>query len=200
MIWRYRFVHCVPVRIREGCGTVAVHAWSSLRAEDEVCGVGQGKTEVDVEVGRVCLDPERSLSSTGTVVVTASCYSHQIASVEAWCGAEHEPTEGEEDRVENLDLVGEGRERGHRNEQDENSLYLRIRYAHPSSQALRNSMLLLTNRLRPESRSSRIRLSQMYHRFPSGPIVECSSSPSSNIEAICLRGYCPPSLWIGWLP
>ena len=37
---------------------VAVHAWSSIRARDEVCGLGQGTTEVDVEVGHLCLDLE----------------------------------------------------------------------------------------------------------------------------------------------
>ena len=52
------FVHCVlactsPVAVR-----VAVHAWSSILAEDGICGVGQGTTEVEVEVGRICLDLE----------------------------------------------------------------------------------------------------------------------------------------------
>jgi hypothetical protein len=45
MIWRNRFVHYVPVRIREGCST-----WveSSIRARDEASGVGQRMIEVDV--------------------------------------------------------------------------------------------------------------------------------------------------------
>jgi hypothetical protein len=48
------FVHCVLA-----CTSpVAVHAWSSILAEDGSCGVGQGTTEVDVEVGRICLDLE----------------------------------------------------------------------------------------------------------------------------------------------
>jgi hypothetical protein len=47
MTWRYRFVHCVPVRIIP----VAVHAGSSIRARDDASGVGQGITELDV--GRI---------------------------------------------------------------------------------------------------------------------------------------------------
>ena len=57
-----------------GCSTVAVHACSVFRARGEVCGVGEGMSEVGVVVGRFCLDPERSLSSTGTVFVTGSRY------------------------------------------------------------------------------------------------------------------------------
>src|SRR5918995_21576 len=36
MLWRYRFIHRVPGRI----SPVAVHAWSSIRALDEVPGLG----------------------------------------------------------------------------------------------------------------------------------------------------------------
>jgi hypothetical protein len=55
MIWWYRFVHRVPVRTSPVAVRVAVHAWSSNLAEDGICGVGQGTTEVEVEVGRICL-------------------------------------------------------------------------------------------------------------------------------------------------
>ena len=75
MILRSRFVHCVPACI----SPVAVHAGSSIRARDEVCGLGQGTSEVDV--GRFSME-SRSLSAAGTVGVTASCYSHWI--VRAW--------------------------------------------------------------------------------------------------------------------
>jgi hypothetical protein len=73
MIWRYQFVHCVLVRI----STVAEHSWPAIRGRDEVCGVGQGTTEVDVEVGRVCLDLKDLIVGRLTVVVVrVSCYSH----------------------------------------------------------------------------------------------------------------------------
>jgi hypothetical protein len=71
VIWACNFVHCVPVRT----SPVAVHAWSDIRARGEVCGVGEGMSEVGV-VGCLYLNPERSLSSAGTVFVTASRYSH----------------------------------------------------------------------------------------------------------------------------
>src|SRR5215207_8021697 len=45
MIWRYHFVHCVPVRI----SPVAVHRWSSARAREEVSGVSEGTTAVPAE-------------------------------------------------------------------------------------------------------------------------------------------------------
>jgi hypothetical protein len=71
MIRRSRFVHCVPT-----CTSpVAVHGWSATRARDEVCGLGQGTTEVDV--WRVCVDLEELVVGQHTVVVRASsCYSH----------------------------------------------------------------------------------------------------------------------------
>jgi hypothetical protein len=48
MIWRCHFVQSVPVCI----SPVAVHAWASPRARDEVSPVDQGMTEVDVGRGR----------------------------------------------------------------------------------------------------------------------------------------------------
>jgi len=71
-----RFVHCVLVRISPVAVRVAVHACSAIRARGEVHGVGEGMSEVGVIVGRLCLDLERSLSSTGTFFVKASRYSH----------------------------------------------------------------------------------------------------------------------------
>ena len=41
-------VHCVLACTSPVAVPVAVHAWSSIRAGDEVCGLGQGTTEVDV--------------------------------------------------------------------------------------------------------------------------------------------------------
>ena len=54
MIWRSHFVHCILARTSPVAVRVAVHAWSSIGARDEVCGVGKGMSEVSV-VGRVCL-------------------------------------------------------------------------------------------------------------------------------------------------
>jgi hypothetical protein len=42
-----------------------------------------------------------------------------------WHEAEDQPAEYQQDRVGDLDLIGEGRERGHRDEQYEDCLYLR---------------------------------------------------------------------------
>jgi len=53
MIWRYHFVHCVPVRTSPVAVRVAVHARSAIRAGGEVCGVGVGMSEVGVVVGRL---------------------------------------------------------------------------------------------------------------------------------------------------
>ncbi len=50
MIWRYRFVHCVPACTSPVAVRVAVHAGSSIRAGDQVSAVGQGTTEVGVVV------------------------------------------------------------------------------------------------------------------------------------------------------
>jgi hypothetical protein len=49
MIWRSHFVHFVPVRISPVAVRLAVHAGSSTRARGEVCGVGEGTSEVGVE-------------------------------------------------------------------------------------------------------------------------------------------------------
>jgi hypothetical protein len=43
-IWQSHFVQCVPARI----STVAVHSWPSIRARDELFGVGEEMTEVGV--------------------------------------------------------------------------------------------------------------------------------------------------------
>jgi hypothetical protein len=55
MICGSRFVQCVPVRASPVAVRVAVYAWSTTRARDEVCGVGQGMFEVGVVIWRVCL-------------------------------------------------------------------------------------------------------------------------------------------------
>jgi hypothetical protein len=49
-----------------------------MRARGEICGLGEGKSEVGVVivVGRLYLDLERSISSTPTLFVRASRYSH----------------------------------------------------------------------------------------------------------------------------
>jgi hypothetical protein len=52
------FVHCVLACTSLVAVRVAVHAWPTTRARDEVCGVGEGTTVVGAVVGRVCLDPE----------------------------------------------------------------------------------------------------------------------------------------------
>ena len=44
---------------------------------------------------------------------------------EARYEAEDQPAEYQQDRVGDHDLIGEGRERGHRDEQDEDCLYLK---------------------------------------------------------------------------
>jgi hypothetical protein len=74
MIFRSRFVQCVPVRISPVAVRVAVHRWSATRARDEVSGVRQGMTKVGARL--VPQGALRSLSSAGTVVVVrACCYS-----------------------------------------------------------------------------------------------------------------------------
>jgi hypothetical protein len=53
MIWRSRFVQCVPAGISPVAVRVAVHACSAIRARGEVRGVGEGMSEVGVVAGRL---------------------------------------------------------------------------------------------------------------------------------------------------
>jgi hypothetical protein len=62
---------CVSARLQYGCSKCAE---SSTRARDEVAGVGEGMSELDV--GRVSLDLEELVVGRRTVVVRGSCYSH----------------------------------------------------------------------------------------------------------------------------
>jgi hypothetical protein len=62
---------CVSARLQYGL--------QYMRARGEICGLGEGMSEVGVVivvVGRLYLDLERSLSSTPTLFVRASRYSH----------------------------------------------------------------------------------------------------------------------------
>ena len=77
-------VSLCPVRTsayQPGCSTVAVHLSASIRARDEVSGVGQGMTEVNV-VGSVSLDLEELiLSRYSRCDDLLLLYSHWIASM-----------------------------------------------------------------------------------------------------------------------
>jgi hypothetical protein len=57
-------------RYQPGCSTVAVHAWSSIRARDEVPGIGQGMIEVGV--GLVPQGPQATIVGRLNVAVLAS--------------------------------------------------------------------------------------------------------------------------------
>jgi hypothetical protein len=62
---------CVSARLQYGL--------QYMRARGEICGLGEGMSEVGVVivvVGRLYLDLERSLSSTPTLFVRASRYWH----------------------------------------------------------------------------------------------------------------------------
>jgi hypothetical protein len=62
---------CVSARLQYGL--------QYMRARGEICGLGEGMSEVGVVivvVGRLYLDLERSLSSTPTLFVRASRNSH----------------------------------------------------------------------------------------------------------------------------
>jgi hypothetical protein len=75
-----------------------------------------------------------------------------------WHEAEDQPAEYQQDRVGDLDPVGEGRERGHRDEQDEDRLYLRQSLRLLLSPALRTT--------RPASLDLRLANSRLRYWLP----------------------------------